>query len=177
MNAWPEPDAAAVPLYASITAPFHLEKSIWTEADFERMGWHDAALHAFAVLSQQEEVVFDIDYIFQWIHPVAPVTQFSFCVAPATLVFHKAYQISINLETHFGDLSLNTLLRQEEHPTTSGGTDYLWVLESHEGEITLRASGFTQYIRRPPILTQSQTLALEQRGGPSFERSAILDLS
>jgi hypothetical protein len=66
---------------------YTLDKPIWTNADFEIMGWHDATVWAMAVVSDDFELIFDIDYILRWIDPVPPDPSFSFWVSPATLVF------------------------------------------------------------------------------------------
>ncbi len=43
-----------------------LEKSIWTDLDFENMGWHDSRIHSVA-FGENFELIFDIDYIFKWL--------------------------------------------------------------------------------------------------------------
>jgi hypothetical protein len=65
-----------------------LTKTVWTDADFESMGWHDNAIHAFAcepALPYPGRLLVDLDYIVEWVNPVAPETRFSFWVCPATL--------------------------------------------------------------------------------------------
>ena len=44
-----------------------LEKAVWTDGDFEAMGWHDARLYSFLTLPDTFELAFDIDYIVQWV--------------------------------------------------------------------------------------------------------------
>ena len=43
-------------------------------------------------------------------------------------------------------------------------------LESDGITISLGAPGFTQYLRRPPVHCPGQALAVEERGGFSFDR-------
>ncbi|TWF33683.1 hypothetical protein FHW36_112124 [Chitinophaga polysaccharea] len=45
---------------------YELEKSIWTEEDFEVMSWHDSQIYKMAL---KEDLEFDIDYIFKWNQP------------------------------------------------------------------------------------------------------------
>ena len=52
-----------------MTESFQPEKWIFTEADYESMGWHDSNIHAISFLPETFELVLDIDYILQWIHP------------------------------------------------------------------------------------------------------------
>lgn len=40
---------------------YELEKWVWTENDFEQMGWHDATIYGVR-LNQNLEI--DLDYIF-----------------------------------------------------------------------------------------------------------------
>ncbi|TDQ78322.1 hypothetical protein [Sphingobacterium yanglingense] len=66
---------------------YKLEKTIWTEYDYEQMGWHDASIYGFIfqndnIDSTTTDLLFDIDYIFKWVHPVPPKGNFSFWVAP-----------------------------------------------------------------------------------------------
>lgn len=72
------------------------EKSIWTEKDYEQMGWHDC--HIYGLVFQNDDsdsfatdLIFDIDYIFQWVHPTPPQRNFSFWVAPCTLKFENTF--------------------------------------------------------------------------------------
>ena len=45
---------------------YHLEKTIWTDTDFEQMNWHDCPIHAFS-FNDNFELLLDIDYIFKWV--------------------------------------------------------------------------------------------------------------
>ena len=45
----------------------------------------------------------------------------------------------------------------------------MWNLVGHLFSIGLRASGFTQYLRRAPVPTPRQRLSVGQRGGLSFD--------
>lgn len=47
-------------------------------------------------------------------------------------------------------------------------TEWQWLLECNEGEVTFRSVGYSQFTRRAPILTQAQQLTLDERGGISF---------
>lgn len=149
------------------------EQAIWTDADFDRMSWHDCAVHAVAfepALPYPGRLLLDIDYIVEWISPTPPETAFSFRVSPATLVFDQAWDVSgdIDLRGFSFELSLDALERAG--PDAAGGCE--WTLAGHEFTLTLRATGFTQYLRRPPILSPAQRLYVAQRGGHSFAEQA-----
>ena len=147
-----------------------LAKAIWTDADFDRMGWHDSAVHALAIEPAPPypgRLLVDLDYIVEWVCPTPPASAFSFWSCPATLVFDQAWDLAgdINLQGFSFELSLNALERcgPDEHDA------FEWTLLGHEFSLTLRAPGFTQYLRRPPIHSPHQRLSVEERGGISFD--------
>ena len=79
---------------------YELEKWTWTEKDFEQMGWHDATIYG---LRLTENLELDIDYILQWNQPDIEGFQFTFWVAPATLVFEKPIDLTFELTQSFDD--------------------------------------------------------------------------
>ncbi len=64
-----------------------LEKSVWTEQDYEVMGWHDCRLWAMVADIDAFEFSLDLDYIFKWVQPGPGETYFKFWVCPVTMVF------------------------------------------------------------------------------------------
>ena len=157
---------------------FTLEKPVWTEADFEQMGWRDTNIHALAFRAELFELWLDIDYIFEWVHPRSDETHFRFWVAPATLIFTNVHTLKFDIESHDGDLSLQDLKRSEPKRPINADyitkqTEWLWLLDCNEGEISFRAAGFSQFTRRHPILKNLQQFKLEERGGISFSKDYI----
>ena len=157
---------------------YKMEKWIWTDADFEQMGWHDAQIYAFAFLSENFEFVLDIDYILRWVHPAPDEECFKFWVAPATLVFENAYNIKFALETENGiGIETQDIHRQNpkilEAGELAGTSEWHWVIEAQKGEISLDATGYKQYFRKNPIFGQSQVIETGVRGGISFYRGRL----
>ena len=155
--------------------PYTLEKPVWTDVDFEQMGWHDAHVHAVAFRPELFEFWVDLDYIFSWVHPQGDEKYFRFWVAPVTLVFTNVHSLGFEIELYDGGLSVLSLERSE--PTKPRNADHmpqqvewLWRLDCNEGEIALRSVGYSQFTRRPPALLQAQELTFEERGGISFDR-------
>lgn len=153
---------------------YELHKWLWTELDFEEMGWHDVTIHAVAFLPEVYELALDIDYIFHWVDPAAGETQFKFWVAPATLVFENVNELAIDLEPH-GSIELHGIERSEPHKpknidVVDRDIEWRWTLETQSGEINLRSIGYKQYIRRAPVLSRAQVLDIGARGGFSFQR-------
>jgi hypothetical protein len=146
------------------------ERRIWTEADFEQMGWHDCAVHALAFRPERFELRLDLDYILRWIAPTEPGGPFTFRLAPATLVFHNVSEATVDLQPWTGALpTLDALTRADPQPTPNGRlVTWSWELDGHEGAIRLRATGYTQALRAAPRVAPEQRLTWEERGGPSF---------
>jgi hypothetical protein len=148
-----------------------LDKWIWTREDFERMGWHDSRVHALAFLPKQFELCLDIDYIVRWVNPIPPANHYTFWIAPATLVFENVWDLKMTLDTQLPEFSLYSIERTDELPSPDGESrNWLWTLDGVEGNISFRASGYKQFFRRPPLHVQGQVLALDERGGISFDR-------
>src|SRR5690242_20793394 len=77
---------------------YNLEKNIWTENDFEQMGWHDAIIYKIAF---GNNLLLDIDYIFQWNQPEIEGLGFTFWIAPATLCFRNVKNLKFDIDVAF----------------------------------------------------------------------------
>ena len=146
-----------------------LEKIEWTDADFGAMGWHDCHIHALAFDPNQWHLLFDLDYIFQWVQPAEGETYYRFWIAPSTMRFFDVHSLSFDIETD-GGLEIADLHREETstNPHTKR-RESSYVFECQEGSIRFRSSGYVLTVRRTPILTQAQSLELSERGGYSFD--------
>jgi hypothetical protein len=146
-----------------------VEKARWTDVDFDAMGWHDATVHALAfqpAATSPGRLLVDLDYIIEWVHPADSGATFRFWVSPATLVFDEAWdlEIDVNLHSFAFDLQLNAIKRSP-HPSPGLTT---WTLEGHNFEMSVSSRGYEQHLRSQPILSFSQSLSLEERGGISL---------
>ena len=152
-----------------------LEKVIWTQDDYELMGWHDCRIYGLIFQNVNDSwttnIVFDIDYIFKWVRPIHPKQSFSFWVAPCTLMFKEAFDLTINVNQKGGrteppeidDLVLKGKVEQETNRWV-----YEWDIHLQEGYIHFKSLGFDQVVRRRPILTDNQVLTVDERNGISF---------
>jgi hypothetical protein len=157
---------------------YEVEKWIWTDADFEQMGWHDSWVYAIAFLPETFEFALDLDYIFRWVHPAPGETYFKFWVVPATLVFSDVDELNINLEIGYGGgLEIADINRTDPQEIQAGDyagqNTWRYVIETQEGEISLRAYSYKQYIRKKPVFGQAQALEMDVRGGVSFYRGRL----
>jgi hypothetical protein len=158
-------------------ASYVLEKAVWTEADYPLMGWHDSWIHGFGILNDEvsswkNELLLDIDYIFQWVQPEPPSSYFTFWVAPCTLRFFNFYDLTINADLggeamEIADLNLLEKITGRDDEATYYG----WNIELQGGSIQFKARGFKQIVRRFPIHTSAQTLSPSERGGLSFDEA------
>jgi hypothetical protein len=152
----------------------------YTEADYERLSWHDCTIWGldFRIGDPEEgdwtsDLVLDIDFIVEWICGDRGACQFR--VAPATLVFHGVTDPRIKMD--WGDSGFQVALygvsidgiereRVQEQKVYLDRPYYSWKIRlslPHAGEIAFGAVGFTQTVQAEPVLTSEQQLSLRER--------------
>ncbi|MBT8357475.1 MAG: hypothetical protein KJO61_06885 [Deltaproteobacteria bacterium] len=136
------------------------EKLVWSESDFEIMGWHDCPIYGILFA---DNVAFNIDYIFKSILNEQN-GHYKFWISPATLVFEQARNLKIEINSDF----INGLEIADIHQQKLENSGYKYHMETQEGDIRLIASGYRQYIKKNPVLKKSQGLTDEERDGYSF---------
>jgi hypothetical protein len=151
-----------------------LTRSVWSDADFAAMGWHDVTIHGLYVRQTDflPLLLFDIDYIVRWVKPVRPDVSFTFWVAPATLVFDAVSNLAgeFGVPGWYADFEIDAVHR---HRPDGGGTEPEWHIDGHAFDMTFRSPGFRQYIRQPPRHIRGQTLSEAERGGSSFAETGF----
>jgi hypothetical protein len=145
------------------------QKTFFTEEDFETMGWHDNPVHAIAFGSGRREVSLDIDYILKWEHPLPDEKHYRFWVSPATLVFEDILDFKMEHSAYAG-LTILEIEREEAQKESASLPKKLWKwkIECVEASWQFYATGYRQFIRKPPALIARQRLSLEQRQGFGF---------
>ena len=161
-----------------MTSKYELEKAIWTELDFDIMGWHDAPVYGMALFSDSTtlttELVFDLDYIFEWINPVPPDNCFSFWIAPSTLVFKNITDLAIQTDPkppNTFDFEMLDIYRLEAFQPENREPYWKWHIELGNGNINFTATGYEQIIKMIPALTKHQ--AYPDRGETNFSRTTF----
>ena len=141
---------------------YKLEKWIWTDSDFEQMGWHDATVYGFRL---NENLELDIDYIFQWNQPDIKGFQFTFWVAPCTLVFEKPADLSFELTQSLDDrwIEIDDIEKSVEDEKM------IWTIITHQGDISFKANTYKQVVRKKPSFQLGQTIPYDEREGFSFD--------
>lgn len=142
---------------------YELEKRLWSDENFEQMGWHDCLIYKIRVT---ENVELDLDYILKWNEPELEGFSFTFWVAPATLVFRQVKNFTCELDTSFHDaVEIQDIKRQ----MTENGL--LWTIATHQGDFQFFSEGYRQYIRQDPFFEFGQNISFTERGGFSLEHT------
>jgi hypothetical protein len=139
---------------------YQLEKQIWTEADFEQMGWHDCNIYKIRLT---EDLELDIDYILQWNKPDLEGLPFTFWIAPATLVFKCVRDLTFDFDTGFEDAFEIVEIEKENEDQ--------WRIITRQGNIQFNSKGYEQYIRQEPFFEFGQTISFIERFGHSLDRT------
>lgn len=142
-------------------------KKKWTDADFEKMIWHDNYIHGFYVDAENTQLIFDIDYIFEWLESD---NKFNFLVSPSTLIFHNVYnlKIAISWTDSALEMAIDKIIRDNKQLTPNKKfTKYEWTINiiwpKPGGNITFESTGFTQIIRKKPKLFSKQKILPKKR--------------
>ncbi len=151
-----------------------LDKSLWTDDDFESMVWHDCRIHAIS-FGDDFKLLFDIDYIFKWIQTGET---YKFWIAPCTLAFENVHDISVDLEVSNSEIYIDDIMRSNPRQPQNANyikreTEFDWMIETQQGSISFKSIGYKQFVRQIPELTHSQYLIDDNRGGISFDQKAI----
>jgi hypothetical protein len=152
--------------------------AVLTEADFDGLSWHDNAIYGFFIDSDvtqwKSDLVFDIDYIVEWLCGIGITTQFK--IAAATLTFHHVTDLKVGIDwgdsgkrVAVADMTLDHIARQpvEKQLICLDRPYYQWILRLNSprpgGDISFGASGFTQVLRQQPVVCDEQKLKRAER--------------
>jgi len=138
---------------------YELEKKIWTDADFDKMGWHDNHIYKIRLI---EDLELDIDYILQWNKPDLEGLPFTFWIAPATLVFKSIKNLSFEFVTGLEDsFEIEDIERENKNQ---------WTIITRQGDIQFTSDSYEQFIRQEPSFQFGQTISYIERYGYSLDR-------
>lgn len=135
-------------------------KEIWTEADFEEMGWHDSYIYAISFPNEDLELGLDIDYLFKWVLD-DKTNLYNFWVSPCVLFFFDVFDLEVNLDfKNAVGLDIQDINRSNPRLSPNGKIT-LWDFEiiTDNGYIKFESSGYRQVVKKQPIFSQSQVLA------------------
>ncbi|HEY3379821.1 MAG TPA: hypothetical protein VGL77_20295 [Armatimonadota bacterium] len=152
---------------------YEVDKLLFTDDDFDTMDWHDNPIHAIAFGPGKYELSFDIDYVFKWEEPLHGEQNYRFWISPATLVFEDVYDLKIEQPyPYYAGLTIANIAREEIEKARDWPADkkvWQWTLECLESAWAFSATGYRQFIRKPPILFAHQRFDYDERQGYGFE--------
>jgi hypothetical protein len=143
---------------------------MFSTQDFEKIGWHDNAIHGFRIQGEnaRAELVFDIDYIVEWLPPVDGA--FIFKMAPSDLVFHEVSDLVISIDYAASTAAVEPMFLDEIHRERitypNGNSSFAWELEINwpvAGFFRFHSRGFTQTQRKAPVATKAAYLSSSER--------------
>ena len=146
----------------------------WTTANFNDLSWHDCHIHGFRLAEINgergtAELEFDIDFIVEWLTQRDSALRFR--IAPATLTFHDVFGLHVALDYAAPTAGMTPFsidgINREPLSNAAGWSSFRWSLPVSwpTGEITFDSPGFTQVLRREPIVHEGQCLTATQRCG------------
>lgn len=142
---------------------YTLEKSVWTDVDFEQMGWHDCTIYKMR-LSRDLEL--DIDYILKWNKPDLDGLPFTFWLAPATIIFKAVRNLTFDFDIHFeNSFEIDSIDKIEN------ANGCYWTIITQQGDIQFNAYGYEQFIRQQPFFEFGQIISYDERNGYSLEQT------
>lgn len=148
------------------------KKTIFTDADLENLCFHDCRI--FAIAPEGNDLVMDIDYMFEWCNPKEGESGFSQLISPCTLLFKNVADFGMSFE---GGYPETALIMQDFYKEDNKffPNQHIYNIGCLGGNFILRCDGFELIVRQKPVLLKSQCLSLEQRGGISFCRKPYKD--
>ena len=147
------------------------KQTSWDESNFESMSWHDNRVHAVTFSPDNFEFGLDLDYIVEWYDPAKDENNFSFSLAPATLLFQNASNIIIDvIIDNIYELFVKEITQSfiKKSPNQKFNIFKYAILFHHNGKIELEATGFKQNLRKEPVKTNAQSFTVNERGGISI---------
>ena len=144
----------------------------WTQDDFDSISWHDNHVHGLRFFEGEHgtgELEFDLDYILEWLTPVAGAVSYRYRVAPARLRFRDVTNLAISIDyasasAAMGPFSIDGIERRVEQRRYSPAVCWRIPVNFPPGEIRFEASGFEQSLIADGLLVDRQWLTPAERG-------------
>lgn len=151
----------------AVQGGWDLDRTEWTDADFEELSWHDNHVHGITINSAATvfgELILDLDFIVEWV--CAPGGSCDFRIAPATLTFREVTDLKIAID--YASVSASVCpfsIAGIKRTPRDSGRSFDWAIEVNwpRGEISFQASGFRQTLRGPVRVSSEQRLAAADR--------------
>lgn len=134
------------------------KKKIFTTDEFDQLSWHDVTIKNVSFINKKFELLFEIDFILDWLHPKSEIEYFKFNVAKASLLFENVYDLQIEINTD-ANVRINEVSRSKRSTNKNTGVEeWVWLLDCIEGSIKFISSGFVLELKSNPIISETQNL-------------------
>jgi hypothetical protein len=133
-------------------------KNVWTDSDFNEMGWHDCRLYSVIIPGEDFKLKFNLDYIFD---VEKKENEFKgFWVAPCDLYFLDIVGLKINIDFKDNMLLFISDIRRFNSRPAPNPEVIIWdyEIECDNGDISFSATGFRQELISQPILSETYDL-------------------
>ena len=137
----------------------------WATEDYPELSWHDNHVHGLRISTGRFDLgllELDLDFILEWLQPSPD--RFAWKVAPALLTFHEVMSLKIDIDyatvgAAVCPFSLEGIYRAPLAGVPEGASAE-WTIRINwpEGVISFTASGLTQVLRGPVVLSEEQHL-------------------
>lgn len=135
-------------------------KKLWTDLDFEEMGWHDSRLYQIKFPNEKCALVLYLDYIFRW---EKIEESYKYWVSPCEITFKNVINLKLNLT--FDDsvgVDINSINREFKGLTPNQKhKQWIYRIQTDKGEISFMTTGFEMNLINNPVLSDSQDLGSE----------------
>jgi hypothetical protein len=133
-------------------------KDLWTDSDFEAMGWHDCRFYAVTLPDEQFQMKLDIDYIFALDESMSE--DLKFWVSPCDLIFENISQFKINVDFEDSMLLFIGDIKRTNPRLSPNKKVTIWdyFINCDNGSVSFSATGFKQILRAAPVLSKTQDL-------------------
>ncbi|MCG9909821.1 MAG: hypothetical protein MH137_00845 [Flavobacteriales bacterium] len=154
-----------------------IQKSTWTDIDYQNMVWTDCKLYGFIIERDDEnwtsDLLFDIDYILSAVQSEKPSLPVNHWISPCTMIFKNVFDLNINIDykggglsrMEIGELYLTDTIKIENNKWVN-----CWCIHLDCGFITFKSGEMRQIQRLAPILTDTLELTLQERQGVGFKK-------
>ena len=142
--------------------------------EFNGDRWHDNAIHGFAIVEGEDgcsgDLILDIDFILEWLHPDSNNQSFRFRMAPSDLIFHGVTDLHVCVDYAASRTALQAMMidriDREAMTYPNGYASFAWKIALNRpgnGFLAFRADSFTQLQRKAPRIAGAQYLTPAER--------------
>ena len=134
-------------------------KEVWTNEDFDMMGWFEATIYNIQFPDLFREMTWDIDYIFNRLHKPEE-REPDYLVAACRLMFFEVSHLKFRLDfkENILELEVQSMKRRAINPMEDGTPLWFYYIRANYGTISFVSTGFEMTIVQQPVFSHEQDL-------------------